>query len=127
VRAAGDGVVAFAGLVGRARAVGIEHPGARRTTYAYLRGVTVRPGVAVHRGDVLGFSGGRGPRHGSDVVHFGYRVNGLPQDPAQLFETPRRRISLAPLDAPTCHYTGSQPGRPRPGIHRPAGSNGVRR
>ena len=43
VRAAGDGVVVFAGLVGRARAVAVEHPGGRRTTYAYLRWVVVRP------------------------------------------------------------------------------------
>ena len=127
VRAAGTGVVAFAGLVGRARAVGIEHPGARRTTYGYLRRVTVRPGSAVNRGDIVGFSGARGPRHEPDVVHFGYRLNGLPQDPAQLYEAPRPRISLAPLDAPTCHYTGPQPGRPRLGILRPAGSIGVRR
>ena len=127
VRAAGDGVVAVAGLVGRGRAVGIEHPGARRTTYAYLRHVTVRPGRAVRRGDVVGVSGARGPRHEPDVVHFGYRVNGLPQDPAQLFEARRPRISLAPLDAPTCHYTGPQPGRPRSGILTPAGSIGVRR
>jgi murein DD-endopeptidase MepM/ murein hydrolase activator NlpD len=126
VRAAGDGVVAFAGLVGRARAVGVEHPGARRTTYAYLRGVTVRSGTAVRRGDVLGFSGARGPGHEPDVVHFGYRVNGQPQDPAQLFEAPRPRISLAPVDAPACRYTGSQPDRPRSGIHTPAGSIGVR-
>jgi murein DD-endopeptidase MepM/ murein hydrolase activator NlpD len=138
VRAAGDGVVAFAGLVGRARAVGVEHPGARRTTYAYLRRVTVRPGAAVRRGDVLGLSGGEGPGHKADVVHLGYRVNGQPQDPAQLFQTRRSRISLAPLDAPACRsqprkgaspsgYTGSQPDRPRSGIHTPAGSIGVRR
>ena len=127
VRAAADGVVAFAGLVGRARAVGVEHPGARRTTYAYLRRVTVRSGNPVRRGDVLGFSGARGPRHEADVVHFGYRVNGQPQDPAVLFQTPRPRISLAPVDAPACRYTGSQPGRPRLGIHTPAGSIGVRR
>ena len=106
VRAAGDGVVAFAGRVGRSRSVAIEHPGARRTTYAYLRRVTVRPGSAIRRGDVLGFSGGTGPGHGHDVVHFGYRVNGQPQDPAQLFRPRRPRIALAPVDAPACRYTG---------------------
>jgi murein DD-endopeptidase MepM/ murein hydrolase activator NlpD len=126
VRAAGDGVVAFAGLVGRARAVGIEHPGGRRTTYAYLRRAIVHSGMPVRRGDVLGFSGGRGPRHKPDVVHFGYRVNGQPQDPAQLFLPPRPRISLAPVDAPACRYTGHQPDRPRSGIRTPARSNGVR-
>ncbi len=127
VGAAGDGVVAFSGVVGRARAVGVEHPGGRRTTYAYLRRVTVRSGTIVRRGEVLGFSGARGPGHNPDVVHFGYRVNGQPQDPAQLFEAPRPRVSLAPLDAPACHYTGSQPGPPGREIHTPAGSIGVRR
>jgi murein DD-endopeptidase MepM/ murein hydrolase activator NlpD len=102
VRAAGDGVVAFAGLVGRSRAVGIEHSGGRRTTYAYLRRRVVRPGVPVRGGDVVGFSGGTGPGHGPDVVHFGYRVNGQPQDPAQLFHPEPPRISLAPLDRPAC-------------------------
>jgi murein DD-endopeptidase MepM/ murein hydrolase activator NlpD len=147
VRAAGDGVVAFAGLVGRSRAVALEHAGARRTTYAYLRRVAVRPGRPVRRGEVLGLSGGDGPGHRADVVHFGYRVNGQPQDPAPLFRAPPPRISLAPVDAPACRskprggdspsgYTGSQPGRPRlwPGargyppkkIHTPAGSIGVR-
>ena len=106
VRAAGDGLIAFAGLVGRARAVGIEHPNGRRTTYAYLSRVAVRPGTAVRRGEVLGFSGGKGPGHQPDEVHFGYRVNGQPQDPAQLFQPSRPRISLAPVDAPACRYTG---------------------
>jgi murein DD-endopeptidase MepM/ murein hydrolase activator NlpD len=127
VRAAGDGTVVFAGLVARSRAVGIEHPGARRTTYAYLRRLTVRPGTSVRRGDVIGFSGSTGPRHGPGVVHFGYRSNGQPQDPAPLFERPKPRISLAPVDAPACRYTGPQPDRPRPGIHMPARSIGVRR
>jgi murein DD-endopeptidase MepM/ murein hydrolase activator NlpD len=102
VRAAGDGLVAFAALVGRSRAVGIEHPGARRTTYAYLRRLVVRSGTPVRRGDVIGFSGGQGPGHEPVVVHFGYRVNGQAEDPAQLFQPPRPRISLAPMDAPAC-------------------------
>ena len=103
VRAAGDGVVAFAGLVGRSRSAAVEHTGARRTTYAYLRRVVVRPGTPIRRGDVLGFSGGEGPGHDADVVHFGYRVNGRPQDPARLFRPRPPRISLAPLDRPACH------------------------
>jgi murein DD-endopeptidase MepM/ murein hydrolase activator NlpD len=126
VRAANDGVVAFAGLVGRFRSVALEHGGARRTTYAYLRRVVVRPGIPVRRGDVLGFSGGAGPGHRSGVVHFGYRLKGQPQDPAPLFERPRPRISLAPLDAPACRYTGPQPDPSRSGIRMPARSIGVR-
>ena len=113
VRAAADGLVAFAGLVARSRSVAVEHPGGRRTTYAYLRRVTVRPGTPVRRGDVLGFSGGTGPGHGPDVVHFGYRVNGRPEDPAPLFHPERSRISLAPLDRPAC----PRPSRPAAGPH----------
>jgi murein DD-endopeptidase MepM/ murein hydrolase activator NlpD len=103
VRAAGDGVVAFAGRVGRAAfAVAVDHAGARRTTYAYLGRLAVRPGTPVRRGDVLGESGATGPGHGGSVLHFGYRVAGQPTDPAPLFAAPPPRISLAPLDRPAC-------------------------
>lgn len=117
VRAAGVGVVAFAGQVGRALSVAVEHPGARRTTYAYLRRVLVRPGARVRRGDTLGVSGAAGPGHRPDVVHFGYRVAGQPQDPAPLFRA-APRISLAPLDRPAC------PSRPRERPGRPATMSG---
>jgi murein DD-endopeptidase MepM/ murein hydrolase activator NlpD len=112
VRAAGDGIVAFAGQVGGSRSVAVEHGGARRTTYAYLRRVLVRPGARVRRGDTLGTSGAAGPRHRPDVVHFGYRVAGEAQDPAPLLRA-APRISLAPLDRPAC------PSRPREQPRRP--------
>jgi murein DD-endopeptidase MepM/ murein hydrolase activator NlpD len=102
VRAAGDGVVVFAGRVGLAWAVTVEHAGARRTSYAYLRRIRVTRGWPVRRDAVLGESGGTGPGHEAGVVHFGYRVNGRPEDPAQLFAAPPPRISLAPLDRPAC-------------------------
>jgi murein DD-endopeptidase MepM/ murein hydrolase activator NlpD len=126
VRAAGDGVVAFAALVGRSRAVAVQHPSGRRTTYAYLRRVTTRPGAAVRRGDVLGVSGAEGPGHRADVVHFGYRMNGLPEDPSSLFRSPSHRISLAPLDRPACRYTDPNPA-PRSGNSHARSSDGVRR
>jgi len=114
VRAAADGIVAFAGRVGRgAFAVAVDHPGARRTTYAYLVRVGVRPGAPVRRGDVLGESGAAGPGHGPGVVHFGYRVAGRPEDPGRLFPVaPPPRISLAPLDRPACHWPASEGPRP---------------
>jgi murein DD-endopeptidase MepM/ murein hydrolase activator NlpD len=103
VRAAGDGVVAFAGRVGRgAFAVAVDHAVGRRTTYVYLRRIVVRPGTPVRRGDLLGESGAAGPGHGPGVVHLGYRVAGQPADPAPLFAAPPPRISLAPLDRPPC-------------------------
>jgi murein DD-endopeptidase MepM/ murein hydrolase activator NlpD len=108
VRAAGDGVVVFAGRVGRAAfAVAVEHDGGPRTTYAYLRRLVIRPGAPVHRGDVLGLSGATGPGHGPGVVHFGYRVDGRAEDPAVLFHPPPSRISLVPLDRPACHWPAS--------------------
>ncbi|HLJ07358.1 MAG TPA: M23 family metallopeptidase [Acidimicrobiia bacterium] len=110
VSAAGDGVVAFAGRVGRdAFAVAVDHVGGRRTTYAYLARVDVRPGAPVRRGDVLGESGAAGPGHGPGMVHLGYRVDGRPEDPAPLFATPPARISLAPLDRPACHWPARPP------------------
>ena len=137
VRSAGDGVVVFAGRAGRTWAVAVEHPGARRTTYAYLRRVRVTPGWPVRRGAVLGESGGTGPGHGAGVVHFGYRVSGQDEDPANLFQAPPSRISLAPLDRPACPgrlgERGARPatlgGNPTPPgreIHTPAGVHGVR-
>ncbi|HEV7535012.1 MAG TPA: M23 family metallopeptidase [Acidimicrobiia bacterium] len=113
VRSAGDGVVVFAGRVARAWSVAVEHAGARRTTYAYLRRVVVAPGTPVRRGAVLGESGGVGPGHGTGVVHFGYRVGGLPADPAPLFAPPAPRISLVPEDRPACRRRlGEPPGPP---------------
>jgi murein DD-endopeptidase MepM/ murein hydrolase activator NlpD len=102
VGAAGDGVVVFAGRVGGAWAVTVDHRGGQRTTYAYLRRIQVVPGWPVRRGAVLGDSGGAGPGHQPGVVHFGYRVNGRAEDPAPLFRAHSSRISLAPLDRPPC-------------------------
>lgn len=50
VRAVADGVVGFAGPVGRSRFVVIQHPGGLRSTYAYLRGIDVEVGASVVRG-----------------------------------------------------------------------------
>jgi murein DD-endopeptidase MepM/ murein hydrolase activator NlpD len=112
VRAAGDGVVVFAGRAGRTWAVAVEHPGARRTTYAYLRRIRVTAGWPVRLGAVLGESGGTGPGHGPGVVHFGYRVGGQAQDPAPLFTAPRPRFSLVPLDRPACRAPLGGPAGP---------------
>lgn len=113
VRAAGDGVVVFAGRVGRAWAVTVDHGRGRRTTYAYLRRIPVVAGWPVRRGAVLGESGGAGPGHGPGVVHFGYRIGGRAQDPAALFRAPPARISLAPVDRPACpRRLGEPPARP---------------
>jgi murein DD-endopeptidase MepM/ murein hydrolase activator NlpD len=126
VKAAGDGVVVFAGQVGRGRSVALQHPGSRRTTYAYLRRLDVRLGATVRRGQVLGLSGSSGPRHDPGVVHFGYRVNGRAEDPKVLVGGSRPRISLAPLDRPACPTLRPNPTPPGRKFTRPR-SIGVRR
>lgn len=104
VRAANDGVVAFAGPVGGSLFVSIDHADGIRTTYSFLSVVLVRRGQAVSRGDVVGNSG---PGDGSSPephLHFGARTGGDYIDPEPLLVDGLRRdlshaIHLAPTEA----------------------------
>jgi murein DD-endopeptidase MepM/ murein hydrolase activator NlpD len=90
VRAAGAGVVAFAGVIANERYVSIDHPGGIRTTYSYLLTIAVVAGQPVAQGDVVGTTGAR--------LHFGARRFGAYIDPASLFATvARRRARLVPV------------------------------
>jgi murein DD-endopeptidase MepM/ murein hydrolase activator NlpD len=89
VRAAGDGVVVFAGRVGAGLHVVVLHAGDVRTTDSFLASMTVVRGEHVARGAIVGTSGGTGPQHAADVLHFGVRVGDEYVDPMLLF---------APLD-----------------------------
>jgi murein DD-endopeptidase MepM/ murein hydrolase activator NlpD len=131
VRAAADGVVGFAGGVAGGLHVAVDHPEGIRTSYAYLARVDVSAGQRLRRGDVVGLSGGSGPGHGPDVVHFGVRRRGRYVDPATLLSTAPLRVRLAPLEAgpPAPCWPEGDPrvaatlsGRPgfEPGIHTPA-------
>ena len=130
VRAAGDGVVAFAGGIAGGLHVAVDHPDGLRTSYAYLARLDVSGASA---SDGATSSGSRrirpGPR--ADVVHFGVRRRGRYVDPATLVTAPPVRVRLAPLDAdppPLCWpEAGSPPaatlsGQPgfEPEIHTPA-------
>jgi murein DD-endopeptidase MepM/ murein hydrolase activator NlpD len=88
VRAANDGTVVFAGRVGTALHVVVLHADDVRTTDSFLASVTVVRGQRVARGDVIGTSGGVGPQHAADVLHFGVRVGGDYIDPMLLFAPP---------------------------------------
>jgi murein DD-endopeptidase MepM/ murein hydrolase activator NlpD len=88
VRAAGDGIVVFAGRVGAGLHVVVRHPGDIRTSDSFLAAVSVVTGEAVERGGVLGTSGGTGPGHGAGVLHFAVRVSGSYVDPMLLFAPP---------------------------------------
>lgn len=102
VRAANDGVVAFAGDVAGSRHVVVAHSGGLRTSYSFLLTIAVRVGARVHRGEVIGTAGGSGPEHDVGVLHLGLRVGERYVDPMVLF-TPAdltRLIRLVPVDAP---------------------------
>ena len=99
IRAANEGVVAFAGSVAGSLHVVIAHSGGLRTSYSFLLRVDVRRGDGVTRGQVLGATGGSGNEHGPEVLHFGLRVGDRYVDPMALFAPAdlSRLIRLAPV------------------------------
>ena len=86
VYAALDGEVAAAG-VGEMSGnyVRLSHGGGVETLYCHLSAVNVTPGVAVRRGDVIGFVGETGLATGPHL-HFELHINGEKTDPAPLLE-----------------------------------------
>lgn len=120
VRAAGNGVVVFAGRVGAGLHVVIRHDGEIRTSYSFLAGIAVVVGQPVQRGETIGTSGGTGPGHGAGVVHFGVRVGADYVDPLRLF-TPADLAAVVHLAAPH----GGPAGPPVP-EHRPSPAAGER-
>jgi Peptidase family M23 len=102
VRAAGDGVVAFAGQVGGTRHVVVEHAGGLRTTYAFLESIGVRARERVTRGQVIGASGGTGAGQPPNSMHFGLRLGDRYVDPSVLFGPCdlTEIVHLAPVDQP---------------------------
>jgi murein DD-endopeptidase MepM/ murein hydrolase activator NlpD len=100
VRAAQDGLVAFAGLVGGDLYISVDHPDGIRTTYSWLSTISVRRGEEVRREAVLGTTGsghsGVEPPH----LHFGARNGTSYIDPLTLLERQSLvgLIRLAPLN-----------------------------
>jgi murein DD-endopeptidase MepM/ murein hydrolase activator NlpD len=99
VHAANDGVVAFAGWVGGALYVSIDHSDGVRTTYSWLSSVAVHKGDAVRRGDVIAASGHGHPEIPTPHLHFGARIGDVYIDPMILLEhgDVSSLIRLAPL------------------------------
>ncbi len=102
VRAAGPGVVAFAGRVAGALHVVVSHAGNLRTSYSYLASVAVRRGEQVVAGESLGTAGGRGERHDGTVVHFALRAGDTYIDPMGLLRPVdlATMVHLAPTNVP---------------------------
>ncbi len=84
VRAAGAGIVVFAGRIDEAWYVSIDHGDGVVTTASYLAEVAVARGDRVQRGQAVGVSGAIGSGHDGTVVHLGLRVDGAYRDPRLL-------------------------------------------
>jgi murein DD-endopeptidase MepM/ murein hydrolase activator NlpD len=108
VRAAGDGIVEFAGVVANTRHVVVRHPGGLRTSYGFLKSISVHRGERVTRGAVVGLTGGTGENHGGQVLHLGLRAGEVFVDPMQLFGPPdlSELVRLAPVESGTSPPSG---------------------
>ncbi len=82
VRAACDGVVAYAGdgLRGYGNVIIIQHAGALATVYAHNRALEVKKGDLVTRGEVIARSGQTG-RATAPHLHFEVRKGSIARDP----------------------------------------------
>ncbi len=103
VRAAGDGVVTFAGAVAGTLHVVVAHGSSNlRTSYSFLERVDVRVGQHVDRGFIVGLAGGTGPGHPVGELHFALRVGERYVDPMVLFAPPdlSTLVHLVPAGPP---------------------------
>lgn len=119
VRAAGGGVVRFAGTVAGRGVVSVEHPGGLRTTYEPVT-PAVRAGDRVAAGDVLGrLVAGHPGCPVAACLHWGLRRGAEYLDPLALLG--RARVRLLPLE-------GLRRPVDRPsGVRRADGPAGTRR
>jgi murein DD-endopeptidase MepM/ murein hydrolase activator NlpD len=92
VRAAGDGVVVFAGMVAGRPVVSVDHAGGLRTTYEPVDAV-VGAGQPVARGAVLGtLAGGHAGCPVAACLHWGLRRGEVYLDPLSLLGAPEVRL-----------------------------------
>ena len=97
VRAAGPGVVAFAGVVAGRPVVSVDHPGGLRTTYEPVAPV-VRAGQAVTAGTVLGtLLAGHAGCPVAACLHWGLRQGDAYLDPLALLGL--AHVRLLPLSS----------------------------
>jgi len=108
VRAVAPGVVTFAGIVVGNLTVTVDH-GGLRSSYSFLRDVTVTPGDRVIAGEVVGHSGGH---RGVDGLHLSARVGRRYVDPEPFFRClgpPGDAVWLVPSRRPST-LAGVDPG-----------------
>jgi len=101
VVASAAGTVAFAGQVGGALFVSIDHPNGLRSTYSYLSVVLVKKGQLVEQGQLIARSG-PGAAGEKPNLHFGIRSGDTYLDPEPLLlESIRRNLWRVIWLAPT--------------------------
>jgi murein DD-endopeptidase MepM/ murein hydrolase activator NlpD len=90
VRAAADGIVAFAGPVAGRLVIVVNHPDGLRTTYDGVAALATLVGALVPRGATIGVAARR--------LHFGVRRGDTYLDPGVLLAVSCPRARLVPLD-----------------------------
>ena len=68
----------------------LRHDFGLATRYGHLSAFNVKPGTAVHRGDVIGFVGSTGRSTGAHL-HYEILANGKLINPLQLLTQPAKR------------------------------------
>jgi len=86
IKAANEGVVAFADTVGiYGKCILINHGAHLGTLYAHLSQIDVTPGTTVAKGQVIARSGNTGMA-GGDHLHYAIYVGGVPVEPTEWFD-----------------------------------------
>jgi murein DD-endopeptidase MepM/ murein hydrolase activator NlpD len=102
VRAAGDGVVVYAGPLADRGVVSIDHADGLRTSYEPVQ-AAVRPGQVVRRGETIGsLDAGHLGCRSTACLHWGLRRDGRYLDPLLLVRA--AHVRLLPWNEP-----GGQP------------------
>jgi murein DD-endopeptidase MepM/ murein hydrolase activator NlpD len=83
VHAIADGTVRLAGMFElHGGTVGIDHGQGLLSVYLHQSSLAVKPGMAIHKGDVLGYAGSTG-RSTAPHLHWAVYVNGVAVNPQQ--------------------------------------------
>ena len=99
VRAAGDGVVTYAGHKGGyGKTVILRHRGQYATLYAHLSRVNVRPGTRVAQGDIIGHVGSTGWATGPHL-HYEFQISGRARNPYAIAMPAGEPVPAAALPA----------------------------
>jgi murein DD-endopeptidase MepM/ murein hydrolase activator NlpD len=99
IRAAGDGVIDFAGVQGGyGNVVVIKHWANYSTAYAHMSrfGAGIKKGAKVSQGDVIGYVGTTGWSTGAHL-HYEFRVAGEAKDPNKLNITAQAPLTAAEM------------------------------